>query len=364
MDELEHVAQFLFEGKRVVGPAAFAATYEQGARLPFDGIASMFIIVHELGHYLNVVVTPFSNQARVLDPLNRGDDVRVRTMLLHLRAAYKRTFDRELVSVVFDQCEAQPDSVQCSLFCLRSAHLWLTNQPQLCAPGGEVERDAQLARLADIAAMVRAGKCSCKECRQRRMVRGFARLIEASAKRGSQRPEDKPRVNLVPKSFVVDGCVVPVPCAGPAVRPRLAELFERVLDLRDLLIKSEVYCPVRGWLPPPSPAAPPPGALAPPAAAAASAAPVKRARPPSPDVIVLDGPPVGLHGRARRRRRGFQLLEAPLDWPPGQRDSVLLSNADLVRYVGTLLGFSLPALTACFAWLQPQARCVPERPAH
>jgi hypothetical protein len=189
------------------------------------------------------------------------------------------------------------------------------------------------------------------------MIRGFSRLIEASAMRGLlQRPEDKPRVNLVPKSFVVDGGFVPVPCAGPAVRPRLAELFERVLDLRDLLIKSVVYCPVRGWLPPPSPAAPPP--------AAASAAPVKRARPPSPDVIVLDGPPVGLHGRGRRRRRGFQLLEAPLDWPPGQRDSVLLSNADLVRYVGTLLGFSLPALTACFAWLQPQARCVPERPAH
>jgi hypothetical protein len=242
VDDLEHVAQFLFEGKRVVGPAAFAATYEQGARLPFDGIASMFIIVHELGHYLNVVVTPFSNQACVLDPLNRGEDVRVRTMLLHLRAAYKRTFDRELVSVVFDQCEAQPDSVQCSLFCLRSAHLWLTNQPQLCAPGGEVERDAQLARLADIAAMVRAGKCSCKECRQRRMVRGFARLIEASA---------------------MDG------------------LLQRLEDLRALLIEHELY------LQAPSPAAP--DAHAPPAAAAFSAAPVKCARPPLPEVIVLDG---------------------------------------------------------------------------
>ena len=147
----------------------------------------------------------------------QGGDVRARTMLLHLRAAYKRTFDRELVSVVFDQCEAQPDGVQCSLFCLRSAHLWLTNQPQLCAQGGEVERDAQLARLVDIAAMVRAGKCSCKECRQRRMIRSFSPLIEASAKRGLlQRPEDKPRVNLVPRSFVVDGGIVPETCAGPA----------------------------------------------------------------------------------------------------------------------------------------------------
>jgi hypothetical protein len=36
VDELEHVAQFLFEVKRV-GPAAFAATYEQGAPLPFVG---------------------------------------------------------------------------------------------------------------------------------------------------------------------------------------------------------------------------------------------------------------------------------------------------------------------------------------
>jgi hypothetical protein len=117
-------------------------------------------------------------------------------MLLHLRAAYKRTFGRELVSVVFDQCEAQPDGVQCSLFCLRSAHLWLTNQPQLCAQGGEVERDAQLARQADIASMVRASKCSCKEFRQRRMIRCFSRLIEASAMGGLlQRLEDKPRAS-------------------------------------------------------------------------------------------------------------------------------------------------------------------------
>ena len=69
----------------------------------------MLIIVRELGHVVNVVVTPFSNQARVLDPLNRGDDVRVRTLLLHLRAACKRKFDREPASVVFDHCEAQPD---------------------------------------------------------------------------------------------------------------------------------------------------------------------------------------------------------------------------------------------------------------
>ena len=93
----------------MVGPAAIAATYEQGAPLPIVGFASMLIIVRELGHVVNVVVTPFSNQARVLDPLNRGDDVRVRTLLLHLRAACKRTFDREPASVVFDHCEAQPD---------------------------------------------------------------------------------------------------------------------------------------------------------------------------------------------------------------------------------------------------------------
>ena len=49
VDELVHVAQFLFEGKRVVGPAAFAATYEQGAPLPYIGFASMLITVHELG---------------------------------------------------------------------------------------------------------------------------------------------------------------------------------------------------------------------------------------------------------------------------------------------------------------------------
>jgi len=108
--------------------------------------------------------------------------------------------------------------------------------------------------------------------------------------------------------------------------------------MRALLIKHEVYCPVRSWLQAPLPAAPAPDALAPPAAAASSAAPVKHARPPSPEVIVLDGPP----GPARRRRRGFQLLEAPLNWPPGE--AVLLSNADLVRYVGTLRGISQPAL--------------------
>jgi len=158
-----------------------------------------------------------------------------------------------------------------------------------------VEWDAQLARQADIAAMVRAGKCSCKECRQRRMIRCFSRLIEASA---------------------MDG------------------LLQRLEDLRALLIEHELY------LQAPSPAAP--DAHAPPAAAASSAAPVKCARPPSPEVIVLDGLP----GAALRRRRSFQLLEAPLNWPPGEADSVLLSNADLVRYVGTLRGgISQPALT-------------------
>jgi len=119
------------------------------------------------------------------------------------------------------------------------------------------------------------------------MIRCFSRLIEASA---------------------MDG------------------LLQRLEDLRALLIEHELY------LQAPSPAAP--DAHAPPAAAASSAAPVKCARPPSPEVIVLDGLP----GAALRRRRSFQLLEAPLNWPPGEADSVLLSNADL-----------------------PQAKCVPER---
>jgi hypothetical protein len=58
-------------------------------------------------------------------------------------------------------------------------------------------------------------------------------------------------------------------------------------------------------------------------------------------VIVLDGPPAA----ARPRKGCFQLLNALLDWPPGDPDSVVITNDDLVRYVGWLRGISQPALT-------------------
>lgn len=65
VDELQHVVEVLFEGKRVVGPQAFADTYEGYALLPqFD--ANFFIFGQAHDHYVG---EPAAGQRAVLPVL-------------------------------------------------------------------------------------------------------------------------------------------------------------------------------------------------------------------------------------------------------------------------------------------------------
>ena len=104
-------------------------------------------------------------------------------MLQRLRAAYLRTYGRQLGKSVRTQCDLAAAG-QRAVLALLPPHLWLTNQPMLCAPGDEVKVEAQLARLADVAVSVRTKSCTCPECRSKRVMMRFHRLAVALAERG------------------------------------------------------------------------------------------------------------------------------------------------------------------------------------
>ena len=290
----------LFEGKRVVGPRAFADTYESDALLPLGGDANFYLIGHAHGHFVGFVVILQTNEASLLDPLpvSPGTDLCAQTVLQRLRAAYSRTYGRQLGMVVRMQCDLQPDNVQCSLYCLRSAHLWLTNQPMLSAPGDEVKVDAQLARLADVAVSVRTKSCACPECRSKRVVMRFHRLAVALAERGL-RVDDG--VDAAQQVYLQ----LPKPTSDLklALRPRYIELYNRLSDLSGLL---------RAAVEPEPSAAPALALTAPEPAAAAAAAERAPASPPAPAPLPKSAPepqphpprsPAQLSAAARRRSR-------------------------------------------------------------
>jgi len=275
VDEVEHVVHVLFEGKRVVGPQAFASTYESDAPLPLGGDANFYLIGHAYGHFVGFVVNLQTNKAWLLDPLpvSPGSDLCAQTVLQRLRAAYLRTYGRQLGTVVRMQCDLQPDGVQCSLYCLRSAYLWLTNQPMLCAPGEEVKVDAQLARLADVAVSVRTKSCACPECRSKRVVMRFHRLAVALAERGlrvraAQAAAGCGGVDAAQRVYLQ----LPKPTSDLrlALRPRYFELYRR-LSAPALALSA----------PEPAAAAAPAPASRPPAASA-GAAERGPAPPPAP----------------------------------------------------------------------------------
>jgi len=216
-----------------------------------------------------------TNKAWLLDPLpvSPGSDLCAQTVLQRLRAAYLRTFGRQLGTVVRMQCDLQPDSVQCSLYCLCSAYLWLTNQPMLCAPGDEVKVDAQLARLADVAVSVRTKSCACPECRSKRVVMRFHRLAVAHAERGlrvraAEAADGRGGVDAALRVYLQ----LPKPTSDLrlALRPRYFELYRRLSDLSGLL---------RAAVEPEPPAAPALALSAP--EPAAYAAPAPASRPPA-----------------------------------------------------------------------------------
>jgi hypothetical protein len=298
-----------------------------------------------------------TNKAWLLDPLpvSPGSDLCAQTVLQRLRAAYLRTYGRQLGTVVRMQCDLQPDSVQCSLYCLRSAHLWLTNQPMLCAPGDEVKVEAQLARLADVAVSVRTKSCACPECRSKRVVMRFHRLAVALAERGlrvDNGVDAAQRVYLqLPK---------PTSDLRLALRPRYFELYRRLSDLSGLL---------RAAVEPEPPAAPALALTAPEPADSAAPAPASRspaafagaaergpaAPPPAPKPKPAPVPksapepaaavPAPLTSSAKRsrsppqpsqpQRRRVTLpgrlpeLSEPLVWPPGDPGSVEIGRNDL-----------------------------------
>jgi hypothetical protein len=396
MDEVEHMVQVLFEGKRVVGPQAFASTYESDAPLPLGGDANFYLIGHAYGHFVGFVVNLQTNKAWLLDPLpvSPGSDLCAQTVLQRLRAAYLRTYGRQLGTVVRMQCDLQPDSVQCALYCLRSAYLWLTNQPMLCAPGDEVKVDAQLARLADVAVSVRTKSCACPECRSKRVVMRFHRLAVALAERGlrvraAQAAAGCGGVDAAQRVYLQ----LPKPTSDLrlALRPRYFELYRRLSDLSGLLraaVEPEPPAAPALALSAPEPAADaaPAPASRPPAAAAGAAERVPAAPPPAPKPKPAPVPksssepaaaaPAPLTSTAKRsrsppqpsqpQRRRVTLpgrlpeLSEPLVWPPGDPGSVEIGRNDLKLCVA-LGGLLCLAHSQRARSMQTEARRVSER---